>query len=72
MDSREIGIATIGFVINCSITVNADNYVFKMGENEVSMPRLSTTATAVGYKLYPYFGGDEFAPHEIRIWIKEI
>ncbi|MEO5783498.1 MAG: hypothetical protein ABIQ07_09520 [Ginsengibacter sp.] len=36
-----------------------------------SLPRTSTTAKAIGYKLYPYFGGDETAPHEIDIWIKE-
>jgi len=36
------------------------------------MSRASSTATAVGYKLYPYFGGDEAAPHDINIWIKEL
>jgi hypothetical protein len=35
------------------------------------MPRKSTTIKAVGYKLYPYFGGDELAPHPVSIWIKE-
>ncbi len=36
------------------------------------MPRASTTVKSSGYKLYPYFGGDEFAPHDVRVWIKEV
>ncbi|MGI8584585.1 MAG: hypothetical protein ACR2KX_20540 [Chitinophagaceae bacterium] len=36
-----------------------------------SLLRTSTTVKANGFKLYPYFGGDETAPHNIYIWIKE-
>jgi hypothetical protein len=35
------------------------------------MPRLASTRKAKGYQLYPYFGGDEVAPHLINIWVKE-
>jgi hypothetical protein len=34
------------------------------------LPRLATTEKAKGYQLYPYFGGDEAAPHQVNIWIK--
>ena len=37
-----------------------------------SLPRTSATSKAEGYKLYPYFGGDESAPHDIFIYIKEL
>jgi hypothetical protein len=70
-DAKELGTAPIGKDIHCSIKLTKGAYIFSMGENLVSMPRSSTTATAKGYRLYPYFGGDETAPHEVRIWIKE-
>ena len=49
----------------------ARTYLFSVEEKSVTLPRLSTTAMAKGYRLYPYFGGDETAPHDVRIWIKE-
>jgi hypothetical protein len=35
---------------------------------------LSTFSTpkGKGYRLYPYFGGDETAPHDISIWVKDL
>ena len=33
----------------------------------VYIPRSSTTAKGDGYELYPYFGGDEIAPHDINV-----
>ncbi len=62
----------IGTQVYCAIKVSADKYIFSVGDKVQSMPRLSKTTNAKGYKLFPYFGGDELAPHDIRIWIKEI
>jgi hypothetical protein len=36
------------------------------------MPRSSITAKASGYLLFPYFGGDETAPHDMGIEIKDL
>jgi hypothetical protein len=33
---------------------------------------MATTPKGQGYQLYPYFGGDETAPHDINIWIKNL
>ncbi|MDB5199420.1 MAG: hypothetical protein JWO92_1383 [Chitinophagaceae bacterium] len=71
-DSKELGIVKIGAENNCSIKVNPKSYVFSLNGIIDSLPRTSTTAKATGYKLYPYFGGDETAPHTIYIWIKEL
>jgi hypothetical protein len=46
-------------------------YVFKVNDVSVKLPRFCNL-DASGYKLYPYFGGDETAPHEITIRIEEI
>jgi len=58
--------------INCSIKVSGSNYIITANGVQVTMPRASVTATAIGYQLYPYFGGDETAPHDIRIRIKDL
>lgn len=68
---EEIGTVQIGAENDCSILVTDNSYKFRLNKKEVIMPRASTTPMAKGFKLYPYFGGDERAPHDIRIWIKE-
>jgi hypothetical protein len=57
--------------IPCSIKVDGANYILTANGVQVTMPRASTTEQAVGYQLYPYFGGDEVAPQDIHIFIKE-
>lgn len=69
---KELGTVVIGSENICSIKVNSNTYTFSLKGKETSMPRLSTTPTAEGYKLYPYFGGTEMAPHTITISIKEL
>ncbi|MBD0352813.1 MAG: hypothetical protein ICV65_16845, partial [Flavisolibacter sp.] len=44
--------------------------IFTINDERTAMPRLSTTPRAKGYLLYPYFGGDEVAPHDVTIRIK--
>jgi len=58
--------------INASIKVEGSTYIFHVNGTTVTMPRASTTPVAVGYQLYPYFGGDEVAPQPIKILIKDI
>jgi hypothetical protein len=69
-DSKEITTVTIGKDVDCSIKVAGATYIFRAGNETVTMPRASTTAQATGYQLYPYFGGDELAPHAVSIWIR--
>ena len=71
-DSKELGTVAIGYENNCSIKVTPTAYEFTLNGKVDSLPRTSTTIRAEGYKLYPYFGGDEFAPHTINIFIKEL
>ena len=48
-----------------------DKYVFRLNDKKLEMPR-SCGSTAKGYKLFPYFGGDEAAPQDINILIEEL
>lgn len=54
---------------NCSIEITEDDYILCVDGNCKSTPRMCS----INYKryfLYPYFGGDEKAPHDIEIRIK--
>ncbi|MDO6391318.1 hypothetical protein Q4E40_14355 [Pontibacter sp. BT731] len=46
-------------------------YTFKVNDKQVTLPRFCNTAGS-HYQLYPYFGGDETAPHDITIRIREL
>ena len=72
VSSVETGCVSIGANIACSIRITAGGYLFSMNEHSMLIPRSSTTVKALGYQLYPYFGGNETAPHDIRIWIKPL
>ena len=70
-DEKELGTIAIGTEVHCSIKVQGEVYQFEVDGKTETMLRLSTTTVGKGYQLYPYFGGDEPAPHDVRIWIKE-
>lgn len=57
--------------IPCSIKVDGSRYVFTANGTQLTMPRTAKTTTGKGYRLYPYFGGDEMAPQDITIRIRE-
>lgn len=71
MSFTNLGSVSIGAEHQCTIAVTEQYYIFTLNGVSTNMPRSSTTAKGIGYKLFPYFGGDESAPHDIKIWIKE-
>ena len=71
-DSKEIAVVNIGADINCGIKISDNNYVFTVGTTTIIMTRGINSPVASGYQLYPYFGGDEIAPADIRILIKKL
>lgn len=70
MQEQELTTIPIGAEVRCGIQVEAKTYRFVVNGQSWTLPRQATTALGKGYQLYPYFGGDEPAPHEVRIWIK--
>jgi len=56
----------------CEIKVAGNEYIFSVNGKSMSMPRSAKGENAVGYKLFPYFGGNESAPQDIHIYIKEL
>ncbi len=53
-----------------TLETTADAYVFKLDGKTVSTER-SCEGAASGYKLFPYFGGNEKAPHDIKVLIRD-
>lgn len=70
-NERELTTVAIGAELHCAIKVQGEVYQFEVDGKTTTMARMSKTAIGKGYQLYPYFGGDEVAPHDVRIWIKE-
>ena len=68
---KDLGTVALGTENVCAIKVTPTAYHFLLNGKTDSLPRTSTTIKAEGYKLYPYFGGNESAPHTINIFIKE-
>ncbi len=55
-----------------SIAFKNDKYIFTVNDTSIVEVPKNCNYNSIRYKLYPYFGGDETAPHEIRIWIEEL
>ena len=68
----ELTEAAIGAELSCGLKATATEYIFTIGDVVKKMPRESKTPKAKGYTLYPYFGGTEPAPHNVKIWIKSL
>ena len=65
-------IKTVDFneIIYCMIELDEDKYVIAVDGVVTETPRSCGTIYK-NYYLYPYFGGDETAPHDIVIKIKD-
>jgi len=56
-----------------SINLLPNVYSFQLDDNPpVMVDRMNSCDKGFYYKLFPYFGGDERAPHDIVIRIKEL
>lgn len=69
---QEITPVAIGSDITCSIKLAGSTYLFTVNGVSISLPRGLSTTQASGYQQYPYFGGNETAPHLITILIKSL
>jgi hypothetical protein len=69
--NTEIGSVEIGVPINLGIKRFKDEYVFSMNGDVIGKVEKYTGGIYyINFKLFPYFGGDEVAPHDILIELK--
>jgi len=66
-----IGNVVIGKASRFELRVDKASYVFILDGKRVILPRACSGIPA-GYLLYPYFGGDEPAPHDIHIKFRRL
>ena len=52
-----------------SIRLSSAGYEFQLNGVSTFMARGPKHPSINGYLLYPYFGGDEVAPHTMKLWI---
>jgi len=67
-----VAVVKLNTVNNYSIAFKSDRYIFTVNDTNKVEVLKNCDYTGFRFKLYPYFGGDETAPHEIRIWIEEL
>lgn len=70
--SEELGTLELNKPADLKISIVGSNYVFTFKGQETVIARgCTTTQSNKRYRLFPYFGGDEAAPHNITISITE-
>jgi len=68
---KEITTAEIKGNINCNIICEKDSYRFTVNGKSITLPR-NCSGNFNRYKLYPYFGGNEPAPHNVTVKLTEL
>jgi hypothetical protein len=63
-----VGVVDLNEVNRYRISIKDDAYIFQLNDNEpITIERGSTCNTGVYYLLWPYFGGQLPAPHDVSI-----
>lgn len=66
-----MGSININQKYTCTIVAKKGQYVFYL-DNRKETPMERGCNSGLQFRLYPYFGGNESAPHNMNIWIKDI
>ncbi len=71
LNYKLMGAVAINQEINLTINIESEQYLF-MGDGleTVTLPRTINCESGENYWLWPYFGGDEPAPHTIEVRLK--
>lgn len=69
---KELGTAELGKTASFKLSTLNNTYIFVYNGNTTIMPRHCSGGLGIAYKLLPYFGGDEAAPQDIKIKIRNI
>ena len=69
---KELQTVELGKTYTAAIKLIPRGYEFTIDNKKDTVSRACTSTTISGYKLFPFFGGTEFSPQNIHIWIKEL
>ncbi len=74
VDGRRIeaylGEVSIGEVADYEIEITSDAYVFTFQNKKTRIERKSQCETGVYMMLWPFFGGQHPAPHDVNVYLK--
>ncbi|MBY0481728.1 MAG: hypothetical protein K2Q21_10255 [Chitinophagaceae bacterium] len=70
--SKQLQTVEIGKWYHAGIRLLNGGYEFTVENKKDTMARTVNTPTIIGYKLFPYFGGTETAPHDVTIKIRDV
>lgn len=62
----------IGKEIHCSISLSPGQYIFEIDEQVFTQKRQGNASCIRAVQLFPYFGGQERAPHGILIQLRPL
>lgn len=69
---KQLGTLPLGKMGSFSLSTLNNTYIFTFNGEQTIMPRHCSGGLGISYKLLPYFGGDEVAPHDIKIKIRSV
>jgi hypothetical protein len=69
---RDLQTVTIGKTYTAGIKILQGGYEYTINDKIDTVPRTCKFSSIVGYKLFPFFGGTEAAPHEVHVFVKEL
>lgn len=69
--SKLVSTVELGRPYVYEIRFEDEQYVYLLNDVRITMSR-NCTGSGDGYMLYPYFGGDETAPHDITITLNKL
>src|SRR5260221_7981878 len=71
--THRIGTVDLNKYKRYEIKIAEGNYIFRLNdETPVTIKRGNVCQTGLFYMLWPYFGGDEPAPHDVSVDIKMV
>jgi hypothetical protein len=71
-DSKLLGTVSIGQETELWLVAEPGKYVFTVNGKIENMKRSCSSDQDQAYQLFPYFGGDEVAPHDVHVFILEL
>jgi hypothetical protein len=71
-NSKLLGTVAIGQETELRLVAEPGKYIFTTGGKNEVMKRTCSSDQDAAYLLFPYFGGNEVAPHDVRIFIRDL
>jgi hypothetical protein len=69
---RDLQTVSIGKTYTARIKILQGGYEYTIDDKKDTVTRTCQLPSIVGYKLFPFFGGTEPAPHTVHVFVKDL